>query len=901
MRSSRRLATACALTAFTVLGTVTVAYAAPTPTPTLPSTDDGKRAVVERTETSTTYRGADGRTVTELHAGPIRIKQDDGGWADIDTSLIEDGAAIRPKAAKGDVRFSGGGKDAFAQLVREGGDKVEVGWDGELPKPVLDGNKAVYRGVAAVGAGDLVATALPTGLRFDIVLNRRPDGPVEIKIPVAVEGLTLADNGSGQLAFKDGGKVIASSSKPVMYDATSPHAYRARGGKLARSAPHGGRGQDRAGEITTDVQNTADGKTLVLKPADSFLADPATAYPVTVDPSVVLPLNGDTDVNSAFDGNNVSGGYLKAGTEADGEKARAYLRFNTAGLKTPSKAILKLTNLDAPACGPKVGAGIQVRRVTDFWDATKQTWTPQPSNITEDAVTSTEGSQLGSCGTGTMTWDVTPIVTKWAAGTANHGLVLQAPTETKVKNYRVFAAAENSDGLDAPMLEVTSDEPFTPGEGDDPADPGPAPEDLYPGRADTDTGVWITDATDFTDTGLIVTRSHSAGQRIDLTLLNEAVLGPNWRLEPLGGILGNRLKDYSSNGYIQINLGKESARFTADAAKPGTFAAANGDTVVKNADGGFTQTMVAAGEGAPTLTYTWTKVGDDHLITKIGNADGVAVISYDAQGRYIRLAAPATPQDDCSTAACATVTFTYATATTATSSALGDVTGQLKAIGFTPAGGGASGEAVTYGYDNAKRLRQVTDNRKIDDEPVQVSTYTYDTKGNITALNTPALGSWNLTYEAIGKLKTATQPATVGLRASAKCQYMSQYLYGRDGCNFGPVPMEYGGRLLTPARKVTPTKKWVMGVKNDHCSNAPDRPRGYNFESACDMHDYGYGIIYKSKTDKWNKSKKAAADSILYSVLKDNTCPAYGVRRADCWSIAYGYWWGVTYGGGWSM
>ncbi|MFI1195046.1 phospholipase A2 [Micromonospora sp. NPDC020750] len=658
-------------------------------------------------------------------------------------------------------------------------------------------------------------------------------------------------------------------------------------------------------EITTGPVRArgADGSwTLIRRPAKPTAGRTATA-PSAIDPPVALPLLGDTDVNSNFDGNNADGEYLKAGTEADGEKARAYLAFDTRGLQVPTKAELTLTNVDAPGCGATVGAGIQVRRVTDFWDPAAQTWTPQPTSSTTDAVLSREGSQLGSCGSGRMSWDVTGIVAQWAAGTAkNHGLVLQAPSETRTANYRVFTSAENTEELGPPpTLTVTSEIPTTPGEGDDPADPGPAPADQWPGLAEPETGSWVTRGSDVTEDGLLTVRSHSAGQRIDLTNPNESVLGPNWRLEPLGGMLGNRLKDYSANGYLQVKLsiGTQSLRFEADPARPGTFVAQDGGTVVRNADGSFTQSG-----GPDGLTYVWRTVGADRLITSIGDAaTGTVLIGYDAQGRISRITAPASEQDDCTVpnaAGCASATFGYATSTTATATQLGDVAGQLKQIDRTAAGATTPVTVVRYAYDQLKRLREVRDVRQVDGDPVLVSAYTYDTKGNITRLNTPQEGAWTLTYAAPGKLSGATaDPAPLAL--PTQCRYATQYLLGQNGCWAGPVPMEYGGRKIQPSWKRTPTRKAVVGVTHDHCTSSPDRPSGFDFRSACDAHDYGYGIIYL-KTQQWDKSKKASVDAVFYSLLRDHTCPRYNILvRANCRSTAYTYYTAVRLTGGRSM
>ncbi|MEV4753417.1 phospholipase A2 [Streptosporangium sp. NPDC049248] len=447
------------------------------------------------------------------------------------------------------------------------------------------------------------------------------------------------------------------------------------------------------------------------------------------------------------------------------------------------------------------------------------------------------------------------------------------------------------------FLEVTSDGVITPGEGDDPADPGPAPKDLWPGRPEPETGVWITSATDLDTDGLLTTRSHSAGQRIDLTHPNEKVLGPNWRLEPLDGVLGKRLKDNSASGYIQINetTGTSSLRFLADPANPGTFTATEGGTVVKNGDGTFTHTADTG------LSYTWSNIGSDYLITKMGNADtGMTLITYDAQGRVGQITQPLTPQDDCSLAnatGCSSATFNYATSTTATSSVFGDVTGQLKAISYDAAGDTASVTAITYRYDNLTRLREVRDDRQIDGDPVKTWTYSYDSAGNITQLDTPSEGKWTLTYSAAGKLATATQPPTLRA-AAASCTYAADYmLYGRCSTKVD-ILKGSGYEYRTPFWKSTLTGGSVYGITNDGCS-APligDKPKSWiNFKSACDAHDYGYGLIRNTTQPQSStlrglpRSKRPSVDSAFHTIMTKRICAAlkgiYGVpgtRREVC-------------------
>ncbi|MEU6239072.1 hypothetical protein ABZ885_39605, partial [Kitasatospora sp. NPDC047058] len=143
-------------------------------------------------------------------------------------------------------------------MEQSDGAVLELGWSGQLPKPEVEGSRAVYRGVVAEGAGDLVATALPTGLRFDVVLNRRPAGLVEIKVPVIGKGLRIGKEDGGRLTVKDGDTVIATSSAPVLYDADSPLARHP--GKDRRDASvRVQRGH--VGDVTADVTGESAGPT----------------------------------------------------------------------------------------------------------------------------------------------------------------------------------------------------------------------------------------------------------------------------------------------------------------------------------------------------------------------------------------------------------------------------------------------------------------------------------------------------------------------------------------------------------------------------------------------------------------------------------------------------------------
>ncbi|MGV9779182.1 DNRLRE domain-containing protein [Streptosporangium sp. NPDC003464] len=404
----------------------------------------------ETTATSITYAQPDGKTfTTEVTAGPVRTRRG-SGWVPIDTTLAEQGGRLRAKAlAEGAVvEISAGGTDPFVKMAADG-KSYALRWPTPLPKPTVKGSVATYTDAAGVGA-DLVVTALPTGFRHEVVLRQRPAKPLELRIGVDDEGLTLTEGKGGRLLLKSKDKkLVASAARPAMSDGGAE-------GRLASA---------KRGEAGTDVV-TKDGRTeLVIKPDQAFLADTGTTYPVRVAAAVTLPLGADVEVTTydtvdlpAFPDNQ----YITAGTMTGGFKSRTHLRFDTTGLQgsTVTAATLSMNTIDAHTCGPALTNGIQVARLTGAWDPGNLYWANKPAHTTEDASTNFKGvNQDCEPWPDSMDWNVTGIAQDWAAGAANHGLVLKSPGETNINNYRTFTAAEDTDFNIPPKLTVTTSGP----------------------------------------------------------------------------------------------------------------------------------------------------------------------------------------------------------------------------------------------------------------------------------------------------------------------------------------------------------------------------------------------------------------------------------------------------------
>lgn len=236
-------------------------------------------------ETSRTWAYPDGHLSTESYAGPAQLRQGDGSWAWIDTSLVEQDGVLKPKVAKANLRLSLGGSNPFATMKLGRDKSFGLSWPTELPRPQIKGNVATYPGVAGP-SGDLVVTALPTGFRHDILLRERPTGPVEFRIPVQAKGVKLTKTKAGGLSLagaKDN-KEVASAPAPLMWDAAAEKPSPDRRGRQAK--------------VKTTVEGKDGATALLLKPDADWLADPATQYPVTIDPTTTLGVTQEVSIES---------------------------------------------------------------------------------------------------------------------------------------------------------------------------------------------------------------------------------------------------------------------------------------------------------------------------------------------------------------------------------------------------------------------------------------------------------------------------------------------------------------------------------------------------------------------------------------------------------------------------
>ncbi|MEV7594317.1 DNRLRE domain-containing protein [Streptomyces sp. NPDC089922] len=418
-------------------------------------------ALSERTESSTTWVNKDGSLTTDLAAGPVRFKEAaTGEWRDVDVNLAAapDGS-VASKAHPQGLRLSG--KTASkASLLKsapsaEAADLVTLGtgdeaitlqWRGGLPAPKLDGTRATYEG--AVPGADLIVEATRTGFEQFVELKAKPEAGFGYTLPLKTKGLKAEQQPDGSVLFTDRkSKKTATMPAPVMWDSTVD----------AVSGEH-----TRRAKVAMKVVKTKNGVDLVITPDAAFLADPATKYPVTVDPSTsslgnlfdtyvqqgeTVDWSNDTELDLGNPGTKNGDGTFRT--------ARSFITWNTAPVADAlvSSAQLSLWNFHS-------GNTDCSAQPWEVWTAngatTASRWTNQPAMVTKMA-TSTETKGNPGCASQPDGWinaDVTGLVQHWSSNKwTSSSMGLRTPDENNTKQWKRVNSANAS--ANVPKLTVT--------------------------------------------------------------------------------------------------------------------------------------------------------------------------------------------------------------------------------------------------------------------------------------------------------------------------------------------------------------------------------------------------------------------------------------------------------------
>ncbi|WP_157641119.1 LamG-like jellyroll fold domain-containing protein [Longispora albida] len=408
----------------------------------------------QRTETAQTFAKPGGGYTVKQFLAP-RWTRKGSGWADVDTTLaVAADGKISPKAAVLPVTFSPGGTGPLATLT-EGDKTLAVSWPGgALPKPVLAGDSATYPEV--LPGVDLTVTASATGFSEVLVVKNRQAAAnpalAEVKFGLATQGVQAVATGAGGLEARDkAGKAVFRSPTPLMWDSAKdqPAAAKAKGASAADGAGEESAAPSGARKAVMPVK--AQNGQLSVVPDKQMVNDPATVYPIFIDPSWTgwLRNNNWTTVWSKYPNQsfNQKGDALRdSGLKGGAGSGRTCDTSTTEGVCTSEQYVVRsLFQLDTGAVrGKQIQRAIfsidqkwawkcdnssqglwRTEALGDYWqDYSQVTWavsndwnkfrwhesTSTPANHRYNAT-------LGCGGTGPVEFNIT----SWMAGVASRG------------------------------------------------------------------------------------------------------------------------------------------------------------------------------------------------------------------------------------------------------------------------------------------------------------------------------------------------------------------------------------------------------------------------------------------------------------------------------------------------
>ncbi|MFI5942067.1 DNRLRE domain-containing protein [Streptomyces uncialis] len=305
---------------------------------------------------------------------------------------------------------------------------------------------------------------------------------------------------------------------------------------------------------------------------------------------------------------------------------------------------------------------------------------------------------------------------------------------------------------------------------------GAAAEEVGPGTVNLLTGDFTLSATDTSAFDLSISRSASS-RTPDQGVKQEgqaAIFGKEWVAGTAAELTESEyshVREVSANAVDVVMAEGEAVHFTANAARNGWIAEPGSEdlTLTGGVTGSFT---LADTEGTVTQftkpgtgATTW-QVSSTLLNGLAQSATTVVSETVTVGGKQLarpaRVIAPtsavtaATCTSAPATKGCRALEFGYASATTATATALGDIDGQVKEIRLwstEPGAANATSKVVqTYRYDSQGRLREAW-NPLI--TPLLKTQYGYDTAGRVTSYTEPGELPWSFTYGQAGGSATA--------------------------------------------------------------------------------------------------------------------------------------------------
>lgn len=393
---------------------------------------EGASVVVDEltTETRLVWRNPDGSFTEEQATSPVRFRDPSGRWRTYDEDLkARNGRLVPEVAPSGESIAASADSTSVVQAMTDAG-LVRLAQPGADPvQAEVDGDEVVYPG-AVDGETDLAVSLVPGGFETTLVVQDAAPGNESFEQVLTLPAGVRARNGGPGVELVDAaGAVVGVYGSGSAYDSS-----------------------DRPGEApvrTRLVSQEGASATVEVAVEAEWLQDPDRVFPVSIDPTFTQSTGATGNLDTYVQSNVLytpqsAASELKVGKiYGDTPVRRALLRFDTSSIVGPGNVVvdasLKLWNHYSPSCTAK---SMQVRSLAGPFDA-NTVWTNAPAfggtNITVPAF----AKGYSGCAEGWHDIDIKTLAQKWADGNTNHGIALQATSESDNLGGKYFRSAES--------------------------------------------------------------------------------------------------------------------------------------------------------------------------------------------------------------------------------------------------------------------------------------------------------------------------------------------------------------------------------------------------------------------------------------------------------------------------
>jgi concanavalin A-like lectin/glucanase superfamily protein len=362
------------------------------------------------------------RQVFALPSGVMRMEQSlrprwirrGGAWVDADATLrIQADGTVAPVAPVVGLSLSGGGESGPLVRIGDGGNALAFRWPGTLPKPLLDADTATY---PEVWPGvDLQVRADIEGFVWALVVKtpQAAANPALRRIALKTEGhgLSLREAGGGVDVVDGSGGLMMRGARPYMWDSSDATATPQTPASLkAPAQPRSRLSGPAVGARRKPIKVELAGNELATVPDAAMLTDPATEFPVVIDPPFTVGRVEWAKVsrgypNQSYINGGIDGPYGETGHAGDSSEVwRTFYRFNVYPTLHDKDIISSWFHIYLSHSWSCEGRSVQAWRTGGFSASTD--WSNQPTwHDFLDSVDTAKGYSA-SCPAGSIKFNV---------------------------------------------------------------------------------------------------------------------------------------------------------------------------------------------------------------------------------------------------------------------------------------------------------------------------------------------------------------------------------------------------------------------------------------------------------------------------------------------------------------